>query len=67
MLITKSLQAALVWNLQNIMQVKRRYIQHWNQPEQEMDTCHHWYYWNPSRGNVRVGNQEVKWYNFITK
>lgn len=24
-------------------------------------------YWNPSRGNVRVGNQEVKWYNTLRK
>jgi hypothetical protein len=24
-------------------------------------------YWNPSRGNVRVGNREIKWYNFLRK
>ena len=49
------------------MQIKRNFIQHWNQPEQEMDTCHYGHYWNPSRGNVRIGNQEVKWYNFVQK
>lgn len=24
-------------------------------------------YWNPHRGNVRVGNKEVKWYNALRK
>lgn len=25
------------------------------------------FYWNPHKGNVRVGNREVKWYNYINK
>ena len=24
-------------------------------------------YWNPSRGNVRIGKKEVKWYNILRK
>lgn len=43
----------------------KRHVQHWNQPEEKIDSFRYGCYWNPSRGNVRIGKKEVKWYNFI--
>ena len=44
----------------------RHYIQHWNQPAEEVENSKNYAcYWNPHTGNVRVGNQEVKWYNMF--
>lgn len=43
----------------------RYYIQHWNQPEEKISSLLYGCYWNPSRGNVRIGKREVKWYNMF--
>ena len=47
----------------SIMKIKRNYIQYWDQPEQKADTLYYGTYCNPSKGNVRIGKKEIKWYN----
>lgn len=45
--------------------VERPYIQYWDRPEPKADTVFYHTYWNPSRGNVRIGKKEIKWYNLL--
>lgn len=40
-----------------------KYIHYWNQPEEPYKGFGK--LWNPHRGNVRVGKQEIKWYNLL--
>lgn len=49
------------------MKVKRKHVQHWNQPEQEIEGLSLGRCWNPHKGNVKVGNREMKWFNFISE
>jgi hypothetical protein len=52
-------------------------VQCWNQPAEEIihtvvvgpcnlpENIVVGYKWNPHRGNVRVGNREIKWFNMF--
>ena len=48
------------------IKIKRPYIQYWDRPEPKADTVFYHTYWNPSRGNIRIGKKEIKWYNLLT-
>lgn len=45
----------------------KKNTQCWNQPESKMGSYKYGCYWNPSRGNVRIGKKEIKWYNLLIK